>query len=174
MSRPPRKLLFFTLATGVLGAVLAFALKDEGASAAGIQLEPFGLVLLALSAVLAAIAAATMVDFGSRTKETTPREQETAAGEKEKTDVESLKVVTGLVAVVWGVFAVAALTVVTAGLLSDAESTVAVTTSALGIISTVVTAYLGIKATANSSNKAADTASELVKKLPTPDPNPNP
>jgi uncharacterized membrane protein YfcA len=162
--RVARRRLFLAMAAGVVGAVLAFALEDDGASAVGVDLQAFGLVLLAAALVLAAGSAVTMIEFGPRAKETTKGEEERERA-KENTDVESLKVVTGLFAVVAGVVAVAALTVVSAGL-TDAESTVAVTTSALGIISTLVTAYLGIKATANTSNKAADTAAELVKKLP--------
>jgi uncharacterized membrane protein YfcA len=164
MDRTARRLLFLAMAAGVVGAVLAFALEDDQASAAGVDLRAFGLVLLAAALLLAAGSAATRVDFGTRAKET-------AEGEKEgkgKTDVDSLKVVTNLLAVVAGIVAVAVLTVVSAGLLNDSESTVAVTTAALGIISTVVTAYLGIKATANTSSKATDAAAELVKKLPNP------
>ncbi len=169
MSRAARRLLLVAMAVGVVGGVLAFALEDGQASAAGVDLQAFGLVLLAFALVLAAGSAVTMVDFGARATETTEGEK----GEKGKTDVDSLKVVTNLLAVVAGIVAVAVLTVVSAGLLNDSESTVAVTTSALGIISTVVTAYLGIKATANTSSKASDTAAEIVKKLPNPAP-PNP
>jgi hypothetical protein len=170
MSPTPKRLLVVVVAVGVIGAVLAFALKDNDASAAGLELQALGLVLLASAFVVALIAAALVFASAISGKKNEGQKElgqtgtQTAA--QEKTDVESLKIVTGLAAVIAGVAAVAALTVVAVSLMSDAQSTVAITTSALGIISTVVTAYLGIKATANSSNKASEVASELLKRIP--------
>lgn len=69
---------------------------------------------------------------------------------------------TGLAALIVTIVAVVALAGVTAVLLGggvNSESTVAIVTAAFGIISTVATAYLGIKATANSSVEAAAAAS---------------
>jgi hypothetical protein len=165
-----KRLLIVTVGVGIVGAVLAFALKNSDASAVGVDLQAFGLVLLASAFVVALIAIASV--FGSAIGAKEKKGQEgavhtgSAASAGEKTDIESLKIVTGLAAVIAGVVSVAALTVVAASLISDDQSTVAITTSALGIISTVVTAYLGIKATANTSSKANEVATELVKKIP--------
>ncbi len=152
MSRLGKQLLGVAVVAGVFGGILAFALENEDASAAGLNLQAFGLVLLALTLVLAAGAAISTVGPG--------------AGEK--VDLESTRAITGLVAVVAGIVAVSAIAVVTATLLNssdDSKSAVAITTSALGIISTFVTAYLGIKATANTSDQATKATVELVDKL---------
>jgi len=65
-----------------------------------------------------------------------------------------------LVVVVTSIVAVGILTVVAVSLLGvgkeNKDATVAIVTSAFGIVSTVVTAYLGIKATANTSAKASE------------------
>jgi len=62
--------------------------------------------------------------------------------------------------VVTGIVAVGTLTIVAVSLLGvgkeNKDATVAIVTSAFGIVSTVVTAFLGIKATANSSQKAVE------------------
>lgn len=76
-------------------------------------------------------------------------------------ETENVRAVTGLLVVFLGVFAVVTLAVVAVALLGgdNKDSIVAVTTSALGIISAVVSSYLGIKATANT---AADTAAKAT------------
>ena len=79
---------------------------------------------------------------------------------------DQLRTITGLVAVVAGIIAVGALTVVTVNLLSgeeNKEAIVAITTSAFGIVSTVVTAFLGIKATANASMHVNKQLADLVQ-----------
>jgi hypothetical protein len=76
----------------------------------------------------------------------------------EETSLEKLRSKTGLAALIVTIVAVVFLAGVTAILLGggvNSESTVAIVTAAFGIISTVATAYLGIKATANSSVEAA-------------------
>jgi hypothetical protein len=78
------------------------------------------------------------------------------------TSLEKLRSRTGLAALIVTVVAVVALAALTAVLLGGGvnnESTVAIVTAAFGIVSTVATAYLGIKATANSSVEAAAAAS---------------
>src|SRR4051794_37961113 len=70
-------------------------------------------------------------------------------------ETENVRTVTGLLVVYGGLLAVVALAVVAVALLGgDKDSTVAVTTSPWGIISAVVSAYLGNKATANTAAKA--------------------
>jgi uncharacterized membrane protein len=79
---------------------------------------------------------------------------------------DQLRTITGLVAVVAGIIAVGALTVVTVNLLGseeNKEAVVAITTSAFGIVSTVITAFLGIKATANASTSVNKELIELMK-----------
>lgn len=73
-----------------------------------------------------------------------------------------MRAITGLIAVVLGMAAVVGVAVVAVILLGGdkEDSVVAITTSALGIISASVTAYLGIKATANTSKEATAAVSE--------------
>lgn len=84
-------------------------------------------------------------------------------------NTDNLRAITGLAAVVTGIVAVAILTVVAVSLLGvdpeNKDATVAIVTAAFGIVSTVVTAFLGIKATANSSEKATAILAEGIQKL---------
>lgn len=85
------------------------------------------------------------------------------AAKKERTSIESLRALTNLLAVLAGIIAVAGLTVVAIELLNSeekSEAAIAITTAAFGIISTVITAYLGIKATANAAGRAEGETSE--------------
>jgi hypothetical protein len=77
-------------------------------------------------------------------------------------ETENVRAVTGLLVVSVGIFAVVTLAVVAVALLGgdNKSSIVAVTTSALGIISAVVSSYLGIKATANTAAKVATATAE--------------
>ncbi|HET7509917.1 MAG TPA: hypothetical protein VFJ65_06680 [Solirubrobacterales bacterium] len=81
------------------------------------------------------------------------------------TNAENLRTKTGLIAVVTGVVAVVALAIVTVSFLGSGnkDSIVAITTSAFGIISATVSAYLGIKASANSAAAASEHAGEKQK-----------
>ena len=72
-----------------------------------------------------------------------------------KEGIEKTRAWAGLIAVTVAVLAVVGLAVGTAIVLGDDESTIAITTSAFGVISTLVTAYLGIKATANTAKEIA-------------------
>ena len=79
----------------------------------------------------------------------------------EELDLERMRAKTGLAALIVAIVAVVSLAVVTAILLGggvNSDSTVAIVTAAFGIISTVVTAYFGIRATANSAEKIASAA----------------
>ena len=67
--------------------------------------------------------------------------------------VEKTRAWAGLLAVLGAILGVVGLAVGTAIVLGDDESTIAITTSAFGVISTLVTAYLGIKATANTAKE---------------------
>jgi basic membrane lipoprotein Med (substrate-binding protein (PBP1-ABC) superfamily) len=77
-------------------------------------------------------------------------------------ETENVRAVTGLAVVTVGILAVVALAALAVVLLGSGskDSVVAVTTSALGIISAVVSGYLGIKASANSKSDAAKATSE--------------
>jgi hypothetical protein len=68
-------------------------------------------------------------------------------------ETENVRAITGLLVVTVGILAVVALAVTAVLLLGsgNGESVVAITTAALGIISAVVSGYLGIKATANAA-----------------------
>ncbi|HEY5941257.1 MAG TPA: hypothetical protein VIT89_00145 [Solirubrobacterales bacterium] len=75
---------------------------------------------------------------------------------------ENVRTITNLFVVLAGVFAVMLLAGVAIALLgaSNKEAVVAITTSSLGIISAVVSAYFGIRATANTAQKAASVSTE--------------
>ncbi len=76
----------------------------------------------------------------------------------EEIDLEKFRAGTGLTALVVTIAAVVILAIVMGRLLGggvNSDSLVAIATAAFGIISTVATAYLGIRATANSSVEAA-------------------
>lgn len=124
----------------LVGAVLAFALKDSGASILGVSLEPLGGVLFAAGALLIAGAAISW------------------SGSGHSSDPNSIRNIAGLLAVLAGITAVTALTIVTVTKLGSGEknSMVAVTSSAFGIISAVVGAYLGIKVSSETTRKAGE------------------
>jgi uncharacterized protein YacL len=69
--------------------------------------------------------------------------------------VEKTRAWTGLIAVVAAILGVVGLAIGCAIVLGNDESTIAITTAAFGVISTMVTAYLGIKATANTAKEIA-------------------
>jgi hypothetical protein len=131
------------------GAMLAFALQDVDAGP--LNLSALGDVLLAAGVILAGGVAVALVR---------PAEDRNCRGRGSETSIESLRAVTGLVVVITGIVAVGTLTIVAVSLLGvgkeNKDATVAIVTSAFGIVSTVVTAFLGIKATANSSQKTVE------------------
>ncbi|MGN6586132.1 MAG: hypothetical protein ACTHKT_01505 [Solirubrobacterales bacterium] len=142
------------------GAILAFALNDPDASFLGFEPRSVGLVLLFAGTVLAGVAAIVSVD---------PFHRDSGKGQSAtggSVNTENLRAITGLIAVVSALVAVAALTVVTVQVLvgeQNEESVVAVTTSAFGIVSAVVTAFLGIKATANAAAMNEDKAEKATE-----------
>lgn len=131
------------LLLAVIGAVLAFALEELDAG--DLNVPALGGVLLATGAVLAFGAAIAALGGDGDPKTGTGLSQPA-----------NLKSIVGLIAVLAGVVAVTALTIITVTSLSDEKSAIAVTSSAFGVISAVVTAYLGIKISAETSNKAND------------------
>ncbi|HWG09647.1 MAG TPA: hypothetical protein VN672_11650 [Solirubrobacteraceae bacterium] len=81
---------------------------------------------------------------------------------------ESIQSIGGLVAVVIGVLAIAGLAVATMAFIDsgrDANTMIPLTTSAFGVISAVVGAYLGIKIGTDQSKGLAQDASEAHAKL---------
>jgi hypothetical protein len=139
----PRYWLIAGFLFAFVGAVLSFALEESDSSVLGVSLQPLGGVLFAAGALT--IAGAGIASVGS------------ANGGP---SAEGIKSVGGLIAVVVGITAVTALTIVTLTKLGEEnkDSMVAVTSSAFGIISAVVGAYLGIKITADTNKKASDEA----------------
>jgi hypothetical protein len=150
-------LLWGALVLGVIGGILVFGLEPDESSAGPFDLQAVGGVILAaafLIGAMTAIAVAVKVCEEPGQDDQADCENQKASGLQ--LDPENLRSITGLVAVVAAITAVATLTVVAINLLGGEkgqESAVAVTTSAFGIVSTLVSAYLGIKATANASNK---------------------
>ncbi len=142
----PKYWLFAAFSFALVGAVLAFALKDSDASVLGVSLQPFGGVLFAAGVLLIAGVGIGSIGDGD--------------GGGGGPSADGIKSVGGLIAVVVGIVAVTALTVVTLTQLGTAnkDSVVAVTSSAFGIISAVVGAYLGIKISSETTAKASDEA----------------
>lgn len=145
----PRYWLIVGGTCALVGAVLVFALKDGDASALGVDLQALGGVLLAAGALLiAAGALQSLAGIGGG-----------------GLNSDGVKSVGGLIAVVTGVVAVTSLTlVVTQATGLEKESVVAITTSAFGIISTVIGAYLGIKISSEASEKANSALETALKK----------
>ncbi len=136
----------------LVGAILAFALKDSNASVLGVSLRPLGGVFFGAGILLLGWGAIAAVrsDGGSG-----------SAG----TGGNPIREVGGLIAVVTGVTAVAALAVVTLTQLGNKSSSiVAVSSSAFGVISAVTGAYLGIKISSDSNTKSEAAVGEAAVK----------
>lgn len=148
------KTKYFLLVCGALlalfGAVLVFALKDPTDSVGSIELQPLGAVMLAAGVLLMGIVAVSLMGAGGGT------------GSSGGPDVNSVKTVGGLIAIVVGVGAVALLAVITLTRFSSTEndSAVAVASSAFGVISALVGAYLGIKISADTTQQVGEKAGE--------------
>lgn len=93
----------------------------------------------------------------------------------EEIGLERLRSGTGLAALIVTIAAVVILAGVSAIILGgdkNSDSTVAIVTAGFGIISTVATAFFGIRATANSAEKIASAAAGQGEENPTtPPPN---
>lgn len=140
------KLLTVGIVLAVLGAGLAFALEDTNESWWIFEVQPLGAVLLAVGVLL--IGAVMVSRMGG-----------SAGGPGGAADHRTVKALSGLIAVVAGVTAVAALAIVTLSQLSDeSDSVVAVTTSAFGVISAVIGAYLGIKMSTDATEQLGQQA----------------
>jgi len=142
------------LLLAIVGATLAFALEEPDGA---LDVQAFGGIILAAGMVILAGGGISAVTGGSGNG---------SGGAVAGTGVDpnNLKSIVGLIAVVAGIAAVTALTVVTVTVLGEDDSQVALTSSAFGVISAVVSAYLGIKITAESSARAtAETKEEIEK-----------
>jgi hypothetical protein len=153
------KTKYFLLVCGgilaLFGAVLVFALKDPTDSIGSIEVQPLGGVLLAAGVLLmGTVAIALMGDGGSGSRN--------GSGP----DYNSIKAIGGLIVVVVGIGSVALLAVITLTRFDNAEndSAIAIASSAFGVISAVVGAYLGIKITAETTQKVHEKASEETEK----------
>jgi len=135
-----RLLVIVGFAIALIGAVLVFTLDDSGATLLdSVRWQPLGGVLLAAGALLMLGAVVGMMGGGGNS-----------------VNLDSIQTVGGLIAVVAALIAVTALTIYTLTELesTDGNTAVAVTSSAFGIISAVVGAYLGIKITADTNREA--------------------
>jgi uncharacterized membrane protein len=135
----------------LVGAILAFALKDSDASVLGVSLRPLGGVFFGAGVLLLGWGAIASLrsDGGSG-----------SAG----TGGNPVREVGGLIAVVTGVTAVAVLAIVTLTQLKDKSSMVAISSSAFGVISAVIGAYLGIKISSDSNTKSEAAVGEAAVK----------
>jgi len=143
----PRYWLIGGFLFAFVGAVLAFALKDSDAAVLGVRLQPLGGVLFAVGALIIAAAAIGSIGDGKG-----------SVG----SSAESIKSIGGLIAVVVGIIAVTSLAIVTLTRLDNKTSAVAVTSSAFGIISAVVGAYLGIKISSDNTANSGEEATKAV------------
>ncbi len=136
----------------LVGAILAFALKDSNASVLGVSLRPLGGVFFGAGVLLLGWAAIASLRGNGGSG---------FAG----SGGNPVKEVGGLIAVVTGVTAVAALAVVTLTQLEEKSSSiVAVSSSAFGVISAVIGAYLGIKISSDTSSKSEAAVGEAAVK----------
>jgi hypothetical protein len=142
-------------AAAFVGAILAFALNKDDPVALGIRLEPLGLILLATGAVVLVWGAGQA--YLAREPRPTRRGGQRAAT---TTTGDVIQSIGGLLAIAIGVGAVLTIAIVTLSVTSglDAANKVAVATSAFGVVSTVVGAYVGIKITGDKTNQAAGQA----------------
>jgi hypothetical protein len=152
------------VALGVIGAILAFALNDEGSTADGVKLEPLGVILLSLGVIL--LAGLWLSDsLAASNNPTNPGHDDGGNGGNNPSGgggaAAGIHAIGGLIAVVSGIIAVCILAAITLTQLSgkdDKEAIVAITTSAFGIISTVIGAYLGIKISSEAAVNASGDA----------------
>jgi hypothetical protein len=141
------------LFVAVVGATLAFALDKPDVGA--FDVEAFGGIILAAGAIMLAAGAISAVATAGAGN---------GSGTGTAVDPSNLKAIVGLVAVVAGVAAVTALTVITVTILGKDDSRVAITSSAFGVISAVVSAYLGIKITAEAAGKNSEEVKAETRK----------
>jgi hypothetical protein len=155
----------------VVGAILAFALDDDKRAIGDVRLEPLGVILLSAGVVLlVGLWMATLMSGGREGGGTGPVDPDgpddgpngggagatAAVGGPWNPDT-GLHTVAGLIAVIGAIVAVCVLSAITLTRLSgsdDKESIVAITTTAFGIISAVVGAYLGIKVSSTAAENA--------------------
>lgn len=139
--------------TGLLllavGAILAFTLEGEHSIQGFIRVKPLGLVLLGFGALL-------LVCGLVQWRFSRSRSQTTTAVSTASNQAEAIRSIGGLVAVAIGVGAVAALAIVIVTTVGGLEKTavVSIATSAFGVISTVVGAYMGIKIGTDQTEQA--------------------
>jgi hypothetical protein len=136
------------LVLGALGAILAFALKSDH-DLIGVRLRPLGVIVLVVGGLFLLWGLLRWWEARNppaRTAHTTTSQ------------LEEIRSIGGLVAVAIGVGAVAALSVVVittqTGL--DNTSIVAISTSAFGVVSTVVGSFVGIKVGTDQAGKAIE------------------
>ena len=136
------------LLVGGVGAVLAFALENDDALV-GIRERPLGVVLFVFGGLFLAWGFLQWL---------AGRQAGRATGTGPRSSAEAIKSIGGLVAVAMGVGAVAAVTIVVITTVTslDSASTVAIATSAFGVVSTVVGAFMGIKIGTDQTGKAVD------------------
>ena len=135
---------------GGAGAVLAFALEHDD-STIGIRLRPLGVVLLVIGGLFLLWG---LVQWWAQRHPAPTGSRGAPSGSR----AEEIKSIGGLVAVALGVGAIAALTIVIITTASGLEDTsiVAISTSAFGVVSTVVGAFVGIKVGSDQTGKAVE------------------
>lgn len=147
------------LVLAISGAALAFALQPGRPP----NWTALGLIILVSGvAVLTALGAVAGRSLFPSQVEVTGEDEKRCSGSRPAP--QSDRALGGLLAVVSGILAVVIVGVVTLALLGNADtsSTVAVATSAFGVISTVVGAYLGVKIGAEQTQAATRTAEAAV------------
>jgi hypothetical protein len=138
------------LALGGLGAILAFTLEGGDRSILIIRVHPLGLILLVVGCLF--------LLWGLLQWWLARRPPPTNGADGTGSRIAAIRQIGGLTAVAIGVGAVAALTIVALTAAPDLSetSTVAISTSAFGVISTVVGAFMGIKIGTDQTGKAID------------------
>lgn len=128
------------LALGGVGAIMAFTLEGGDRSIAIIRVRPLGVILLVMGGLFLLWG---LVVWWQARRPAPATNGSNGSGAR----ATAIKSIGGLVAVALGVGAVAALTIVALTVVGglDNSSVVAISTSAFGVISAVVGAFMGIK-----------------------------
>lgn len=133
----------------VIGAVLIFALENPDEAVGSVELQPLGGILMATGILLMSGVGISLMGGGGGNP-----------GNGGGSDSSSIKAMGGLIAVVAGIGAVALLAIVTLTRFDSTKESeaIALASSAFGVISAVVGAYLGIKVTADHSTEVKNAA----------------
>jgi hypothetical protein len=152
--------------TGVVlcavGAILAFTLKSDPAWGE-VELDALGLVTLVLGAVLLSATALAFVGVAPG-RPATNGNNTSGSGSSSEGPIRALGSLLGVVVAITAVTVIGLVTITKfAGTDADKDSIVAIATSAFGVVSAIVAAFLGIKVTADQGAQIVSAKEDQVK-----------